>query len=152
MDLRPLDTHPYPRFMEELLTGLDSQSKNFRENIRSFNSALSFASMGAQIKPPSGSGPYCFRIHGQIYHRASTLHPPPNEKRQFAQLYILDPDEATEQRMAILANQNCDQALMAYLGNFILDNNPLAQAYRMLYEVEMETKREAAKRIFQKLR
>ncbi|GBM83328.1 hypothetical protein AVEN_184159-1 [Araneus ventricosus] len=33
------------------------------------------ASMGAQIVPSTGRGAYCFRIHGQIYHRTSCLHP-----------------------------------------------------------------------------
>ncbi|GBO16349.1 hypothetical protein AVEN_61507-1 [Araneus ventricosus] len=31
--------------------------------------------MGAQIVPSTGRGAYCFRIHGQIYHRTSHLHP-----------------------------------------------------------------------------
>ncbi|GBM39902.1 hypothetical protein AVEN_250223-1 [Araneus ventricosus] len=31
--------------------------------------------MGAQIVPSAGRGAYCFRIHGQIYHRTSRLHP-----------------------------------------------------------------------------
>ncbi|GBN05996.1 hypothetical protein AVEN_255998-1 [Araneus ventricosus] len=31
--------------------------------------------MGAQIVPSTGRGEYCFRIHGQIYHRTSHLHP-----------------------------------------------------------------------------
>ncbi|GBM83192.1 hypothetical protein AVEN_262675-1 [Araneus ventricosus] len=33
------------------------------------------ASMGAQIVPSTGRGAYCCRIHGQIYHRTSHLHP-----------------------------------------------------------------------------
>ncbi|GBO44656.1 hypothetical protein AVEN_62580-1 [Araneus ventricosus] len=32
-------------------------------------------SMGAQIVPSTRRGAYCFRIHGQIYHRTSHLHP-----------------------------------------------------------------------------
>ncbi|GBM99423.1 Nose resistant to fluoxetine protein 6 [Araneus ventricosus] len=31
--------------------------------------------MGAQIVPSTWRGAYCFRIHGQIYHRTSHLHP-----------------------------------------------------------------------------
>ncbi|GBM46330.1 hypothetical protein AVEN_195279-1 [Araneus ventricosus] len=30
--------------------------------------------MSAQIVPSTGRGAYCFRIHGQIYHRTSHLH------------------------------------------------------------------------------
>lgn len=43
--------------------------------IRSHNSALSFASTGAQVTPPLGTGTYCFRIHSQIHHNTSHLHP-----------------------------------------------------------------------------
>jgi len=94
--------------------------------------------MGAQINPPSGLGPYCFRIHGQIYHRTSTLHSQPNKPRKFSQLYILDPDEATEQRMLLTGNSGCNSELMRTLSTFMVNNNSLAEAFRMLYEVELE--------------
>ncbi|GFW26903.1 ATP-dependent DNA helicase [Trichonephila clavipes] len=65
----------YPVEMKELMDGSHDLSQHFKKNIRSYNSALSFASMGAQIVLPAGRGAYCFRIHGQIYHRTSHLHP-----------------------------------------------------------------------------
>ena len=68
--------------------------------------------MGANIEKPANNGPYCFRIHGQIYHRAGTLHPAIGETRNFAQLYILDAQEAMEQRMMISQNVGCDSKLM----------------------------------------
>ena len=34
--------------MEELFTGTSTEARNFRENIRKYNSAFSFASFGAQ--------------------------------------------------------------------------------------------------------
>ncbi|GBM42692.1 hypothetical protein AVEN_219144-1 [Araneus ventricosus] len=56
------------------LTENSPDAKNYRQRIRECNSALAFASMGAQIKPPSGTGPYCYRLHGQVYHRVSPLY------------------------------------------------------------------------------
>jgi hypothetical protein len=50
-------------------------SRNFRENIRSYNNAMAFASMGADIVSPSSNGLYCFPIHGQIYHHIGLVHP-----------------------------------------------------------------------------
>lgn len=76
--------------IESLMTGTHKHSKNFKENIRSLNSSLAFASMGANITPPPGYGPYCFRINGEIYHRTASLHPSNEDNRKFAQLYILD--------------------------------------------------------------
>jgi len=72
--------------LEELINKSHEYSKNFVENIRSFNSTLAFASMGANIAPPTGYGPYCFRIHGQLYHRAGVLNPADGEARKFAHL------------------------------------------------------------------
>ncbi|UYV75835.1 hypothetical protein LAZ67_13001512 [Cordylochernes scorpioides] len=72
VELEPIQTS---ELLESLMTGKHQLSKNFMENIRSVNSALAFASMGANLAPPPGYGPYCFRINGQIYHRSVALHP-----------------------------------------------------------------------------
>ena len=58
---------PYPDELRELLIGNDEKSKNFQDNIRQYNSAMAFASFGANITSHVGRGPYSFRIHGQIY-------------------------------------------------------------------------------------
>ncbi|KAG8175558.1 hypothetical protein JTE90_008891 [Oedothorax gibbosus] len=47
--------------------------------------------MGAQIKPPPGTGPYCFRIHGQIYHIVSPLYVGSEEKAGKASCTFLIP-------------------------------------------------------------
>ena len=73
-------------------------SREFLNNIRSYNAAFAFASLGAQMAPPPGFGPYCFRIHGQIYHRTGGLHPPDGETGQYGQLYILDGSDALSVR------------------------------------------------------
>ncbi|GFX33355.1 uncharacterized protein TNCV_812171 [Trichonephila clavipes] len=66
----------YPVEMKGLVDGSQDLSQYFK-NIRSYyNFALFFASMAVQMVPPAGRGAYCFRIHGQIYHRTSHLHPP----------------------------------------------------------------------------
>ena len=67
---------PYPEAFHSLLTRNDDQAKNFRQNIRNYNSAMAFASFGANLTTTAGHGPYVFRIHGQIYHRSGTLYPP----------------------------------------------------------------------------
>ncbi len=48
---------------------------HFRDNIRSYNNAVSFASMGVMLVDSHGEGPYVFNVHGQIYHRTSHLQP-----------------------------------------------------------------------------
>jgi hypothetical protein len=66
---------------------MDQQSRLFRQNIRMYNSALSFTSMGAKIDDNNITGTrgvYSFHIHGEIYHSIGTLLPNNEEHPQFA--------------------------------------------------------------------
>ncbi|UYV73842.1 hypothetical protein LAZ67_11001095 [Cordylochernes scorpioides] len=99
--------------------------------------------MGAQVSPPPGYGPYCFRIQGQIYHRTGTLHPEDGEGRKFAQLYILDTEVATEERLKLKENQGCNKDLMNAVATLLHQINPFTEAYRMLGDVEKEEERKA---------
>ena len=73
---QPLDSNGqvlhYPDFLHNLLL-----TAHFRDNIRSYNNAVSFASMGAQSVTFNGPGPHVFKVHGQTYHRTSHLETPP---------------------------------------------------------------------------
>ncbi|XP_073443103.1 uncharacterized protein [Dendrobates tinctorius] len=130
----------YPDVFTRLLKGQSEFSKNFMDNIRSINSSFAFASMGANISPPPGYGPYCFRIHGQIYHRTETLHPSDDQQRAFAQLYILDTTTANEQRLRCKENQKCHPTLMNIIALQIQTINPFVEAYQMLRDVEEQEK------------
>jgi hypothetical protein len=142
--LDPLKT--YPDLLRQLLTNqTHPQHKNFIENICAYNSALGFASMGAKICPPSGYGPYCFRIHGQIYHRVGPFHPKDKEPPRFAQLYILDTDEALNKRMALKENKKCDPQLMARLDSLIRSISNYAKGFKMMRELEIEEEQRAKK-------
>lgn len=60
----------------------------FKENIRKFNNALAFASINVkQLRMP---GPDVYKIHGQIYNKASSLLPQSDSNPRYAQLYIVD--------------------------------------------------------------
>ena len=106
-----------------------------------FHSSLAMASMGAQIVSPRGGGPYCFRIHGQVYHSIGPLHPSGGQPRQFGQLYILDTAEATEQRLRLSPNHQCDPALMERLTALMSQLNPYARLFKMMYELEQAEER-----------
>jgi hypothetical protein len=90
--------------------------------------------MGASIREPPGRGPYCFRIYGQTYHRVSPLHPPKGETPKYAQIYILDSEEALETRMAIDRNARCDRLLMDILGGKMKEINPFAKSYKIMHK------------------
>jgi hypothetical protein len=60
--------------LREQLTGDTREANNYRKHTWEYNSAVAFASMGAEIKSPPGNGQHCFRIQGQIYHLVSPLY------------------------------------------------------------------------------
>ncbi|GBN06722.1 hypothetical protein AVEN_124369-1 [Araneus ventricosus] len=95
--------------MKALLTENSHDAKNYRERIWEYNSALAFDSMGAQIKPPLGTGPYCYRLHGQVYHRVS----PCMEINPFAQSFLqmhrlVQEHPTTAVKMVFLEDKNLD--------------------------------------------
>lgn len=64
----------YPEFLRELMSYVNSPRRtHFREYIRSYNNAFSFASMGAKIVDLPGRSPYVFKVQGQTYHRTFHL-------------------------------------------------------------------------------
>ncbi|XP_065318568.1 uncharacterized protein LOC135926571 [Gordionus sp. m RMFG-2023] len=128
---------PYPDYLKNLLSNsLDPLYKNFMHHIRSYNSAIAFASMGAQISELSGNGPYCFKVHGQIYHRTSHLYPQTDILPKFAQLYVLDTSQAIAGRLQHPANSDCDINIMRHLDQLIRQINPYALSFKTLGEVE----------------
>lgn len=124
------------------MKGTHEHLKNFKENIRAINNSLAFASFGANIAPPPGYGPYCFRIHGSIYHRTRSLHSVNGETRKYAQLYILDPEQAVSERMQTNAYFGISEDLMNILSQLMANINPSAKAYKIMYEVEKESMRD----------
>ena len=67
------DPGPFPELLEALITKNHPKSNEFLLQIRNYNNALAFASMGAQIVTVPGRGPKVFKIHGQIYHNTSAV-------------------------------------------------------------------------------
>ena len=64
---------------------------NFLNNIRTYNSMLSFTSTGGAIDQyvMSGHGCYSFRISGNNYHRIGWLVPTQGDQLKFAQLLFM---------------------------------------------------------------
>ena len=86
--------------------------------------------------PPPGNGPYCYRIQGQVYHCAGPLHAASGNAPVYGQLYILDQDQAADVRLA--NNEGLQLELTRELGALLLQVNPIAKAYLMMFEVEKQ--------------
>jgi hypothetical protein len=134
----------YPEFLRTLLSDTTAPSStHFRENIRSYNNAVSFASMGAKIVDVPGRGPYVFKVHGQTYHKTSHLQPTTQQAPQYAQLYVLDSTQATGIRQKHPANERCYPRILDQIDRFFRQHNRIARSYQMMREVEAQAARQA---------
>ncbi|RCN43056.1 hypothetical protein ANCCAN_10937 [Ancylostoma caninum] len=134
----------FPAVLKSLLQDQTTAvGRHFKENIRQYNSALAMASMGANIDVPRGHGPYCFRIHGQVYHAAGPLHPNAGQRPMYAQVYVLDTKQAAEERMGHVANLSCNEELMNRLGELITQTSPYARSFKMMEEVVKKEEEDA---------
>ncbi|XP_062014061.1 uncharacterized protein LOC133730499 [Rosa rugosa] len=97
---------PTPPFLEHLLD--PNNGRHFRENIRAYNSMFAFTSMGAKIDETinDGSGPYIFKISGQVHHLMGSLLPIEGESPKFAQLYIYDTHNEVANRLHAIEGLN----------------------------------------------
>ncbi|XP_057305466.1 uncharacterized protein LOC130642397 [Hydractinia symbiolongicarpus] len=134
--LEPLSPHPLE--LRELLTGGTPAAKHFQKDIRIYNNAFSFGSFGADLRPPPGNGPPCFRLCGQLYHRVGCLHPAANVRPSYSQLYIIEAGEAFNARMDNPANAQCRQDVMHILQQVMDRESPFIAAYKNMAQVEQE--------------
>jgi len=128
--LGPVDV---PSYMKDLYQGQQPESLNFRNNIRQYNNSFAFTSMGAKVCS-LGAGPYCFKIHGQIYHRMSDAMPEEGARPHFSQLYFMDPTEALEQRISEKPNENCLPEVLPKIDQLLRNVNPFACSYQFMRE------------------
>ena len=123
-----------PDEMIELFTGRDDLAKNFRENIRQYNNAMSFVSFGAKITPPPGYGPYCFKIQGMVHHRISPLYAETQKDSKYGQLYILDIDAANDIRFSRDANRGFKVEILTRLNEVLEKWNPYVKLYKTMHQ------------------
>ena len=82
-------------FLRNYLTGDDYSSREFRNNIQQYNAAFAMTSVVVKIdnSVTRQSGPYCFKIQGELHHLTGALLPHGDQTPIYAQIYILDTAE-----------------------------------------------------------
>ena len=100
-----------PNEIKNLFSQQSKKSKDFLNDIRSYNSALAFASMKCNLDPlMQKTKTMLFKLFGEVCHLvAKSTHPEIEEERAYGQLYILDTQTATDLRMKNSANSKCDK-------------------------------------------
>ncbi|KAH7713457.1 hypothetical protein AAVH_19195 [Aphelenchoides avenae] len=138
----PTTYDDFPRSIYELLKWEHPLSADFHRHVRNYNSALSFASINCNLdrRYTGPGGPYCFRINGSMYtlfNNGTHAEGVPS----YAQLYVVDSEQATDYRMQHQANEGVDRELLRALDQDLRRVNPHAQSYQMLRQVEDEQMR-----------
>ncbi|RWS18472.1 uncharacterized protein B4U80_06722 [Leptotrombidium deliense] len=82
----------YHSELEILFTSNDERSKHCLQNIRVYNNGLAFASVNAKSAHITGRGPYCIRVLGETYNKATTSLFLKSNPR-YGQIYIFDDNE-----------------------------------------------------------
>jgi hypothetical protein len=78
----------------------------------------------------SGGGPYSFRLHGELIHKAGSLLPLAGHPPAWAQLYIYDSTQALDYCMDHMANSSLDRGVMQTLQNMLYRSHPAVQFYK----------------------
>ncbi len=90
-----------PPYLRELFTRSTVEDRQFQKNLRSFNCAFAFTSIGCNIdrclKDQGGIRP--FAIHGQLSHQTGPLGIADGAHGRYAQLYIIDTERPINERM-----------------------------------------------------
>jgi hypothetical protein len=131
--LDPLFGHP--PLLERLFMELSPRARKFCDNVRQYNSAFAFTSLGAKLDQSvlGGSGPYAFRLHGGLYHRMGSLLPLHDHEASYAQLYIHDPQVALATQNQ--RNSNLDPTVMSDLQTMLLQTHPYVALYKQAYQI-----------------
>ena len=129
---------PLTGIFHNYLTGDDYSSREFRNNIRQYNAAFAMTSVGVKIdnSVTRQSGPYCFKIQGELHHLTGALLPHGDQTPIYAQIYILDTAEQLNVRRA--NNHNLDPIVMDNLQTMLLDSHPYIGQYCHAYELIKE--------------
>ena len=122
----------------KLFTDNTEQAKEFRKNIRGYNNAFSFTSLGAdfdQNLTSSRDGCFTFRIQGSIYHRIGPITPESDiHKPVYAQIYFQDTElEAQiDRRLEIFHTLRRDT--MACIQATLMEHHPYVHKLRSIHE------------------
>ena len=109
----------------------------FRQNIRNYNNAFAFSSLGVKqdLSVYGPQGIYTFRIQGQLCHHMGSLLPPPGKDPAFSQIYIYDSDSMCQAQQRISYHQDSLQVnTVLSLQAMLRQCNPYIEIFLMAAE------------------
>jgi len=127
------ELRPEPHILR-LLTS----NARFRQDIRKYNSVLSFTSIGVNLDQRLANqtqGVYTFRIQGAVVHKIGSLLPVGNQHK-FSQIYILDSDTAQVASRQAAFQNTLNDGILTDLQEVLGRTHPLAQHFKSILERE----------------
>ncbi|KIK21159.1 hypothetical protein PISMIDRAFT_655460 [Pisolithus microcarpus 441] len=124
----------WPRVLQDLFDDPQDQ-REFKKNVRQYNNALAFTSVGVEVdrQTVQGAGPASFRIHGTLHHIMGALMPPQGLQPSYAQLYIYDPQEATNTHLQ--RNPDLQGHILLDLHTTLREHHPYAAVYQQAHAI-----------------
>jgi hypothetical protein len=125
---------PPPATLRDLLCGINPLSNTFKKNIRQYNAAFAFTSLGVKIDSSVTGvpgGPFSFRINGGLYHKMGSLLPENNTPPKYAQLYVHDGFMDNRLRN----NPNLDVTIMTQLQAMLHQTHPYVRLFKHAYQI-----------------
>jgi hypothetical protein len=109
-----------------------------RSNIRKYNMAMAMASVGHQnISLPDGM----FTLGGKSFHRIGSLRPAEALPHAFAQIYMLDAQEASDRRIRVQGGRDSEHPLrpeiLSQLHTWMLLHNPWVRQFVAAFHNDM---------------
>ena len=123
-----------PHDLYTLFESSNDDGKEFRTNIRQYNMALAFTSLGVtEDKLVNRRGGWVFRVQGELCHLLGSLRPNDGKPPSYAQLYIYDAQLALAHRMT--RNNNLRERTMKTLQSMMVDFHPYTNQFLQANEV-----------------
>ena len=82
------------------ITGSRPDGALFVNNRVYYNHAFAMCSIGAKQEVLTQGGPFVIKIKGIVMHKTSWIEPGEQERREYAQIYVLDPQRACDTRLS----------------------------------------------------
>ena len=122
-----------PAFLKDLYDNQQASGKEFRRNIRKYNSAFAFTSIRCD-RPNASESNMPFQIQGQMCHVQGPLTTDNGAEARYSQLYLYDPQSAATERCSN-NDQELNDVTIRNITIELHEVNPLVRLYRSAYEV-----------------
>ena len=128
-----------PKLLKDLLSLDNQRSKEFRLNIRSYNSMLSMASRnisGKETDFGNSRGPPVFKISGSMFHLSPNVFPESGEDPKFAQIYVFDKEQQLDFRIKHSRNpKSINKTVLRKLQDMLEGCNLYIKQFRTAAEI-----------------